>query len=250
MNNVQTPVTGQSVCIIPSVSSKANICNHYGTIFGKTVSCFCDTGTTVSVINEDLLKTLKEANSIKISDCKPEFMVLAVNGNPLPVVGKATLPFKLGSRKFCQEFYIIKISSNLILGLDFLSKQKAIIDCGTGLLQIKGQAIPLNISNSAKYEPGKLKLSAELDPFSGTLLMVRIDHPNPSIKDGKLGLVISKLPTRWRALGGKVLSEIKNGEVPMLIINLSDKKISIFKETALGQFEQLNAHDLKTLDKG
>ena len=169
MDNVQTLITGQLVYIIPSVSFKANICN--GTIFSKIVSCLCDTGTTVSVINEDLLKTLREYNSIEVSDSEPEFISLAVNGNPLLIVGKATLPFKLGSRKFCHAFYIIKICVDLMLGLDFLSKYQAIIDCGTGLLQIKGQAIPLNISNSAKYEPDKpLKLSAlqttELEPFS------------------------------------------------------------------------------------
>ena len=131
--------SGQSVCMVPSICSKANYCK--GKIYEEVIHCLCDTGATVSVIDENLFEKLRKKYEISIESCDPDFLAQAVNGKPLSVKGKVTLMVELGSGTFTHLFYVIKINSYLILGLDFLSKHKASLDCGSGLLHIQGQSI-------------------------------------------------------------------------------------------------------------
>ena len=191
---------------------------------------------------------------ISIERCDPDFLAQAVNGKPLSVKGKVTLMVELGSGTFTHLFYVIKINSDLILGLDFLSKHKASLDCGSGLLHIQGQSIKLSVSqpdSTIKHTEANLLAleTTELEPFTQTVLMVKVDTPNPTNLNGQLGIVLPKLPKQWNALGGHVLAKLQDGQVPMLILNPSDRKIRVFKQTTMGKLLSVDEQDVNTLDQ-
>ena len=50
--------SGQSVCMVPSICSKANYCK--GKIYEEVIHCLCDTGATVSVIDGNLFEKLRQ----------------------------------------------------------------------------------------------------------------------------------------------------------------------------------------------
>ena len=145
--------SGQSVCMVPSICSKANYCKFK--IYEEVIHCLCDTGATVSVIDENLFEKLRQKYEISIESCDPDFLAQAVNGKPLSVKGKVTLMVELGSGTFTHLFYVIKINSDLILGLDFLSKHKASLGSNEPIKSIK--EVPFNWSQECDKAFNDLK---------------------------------------------------------------------------------------------
>lgn len=83
-----------------------------------------DSGASVSCINQSLLNDMRmECNSVE------NMCVKAVNGNALKVLGRCDVMFALENFLFQHKFLVIKdLSCNVILGQDFLLKNKMCID--------------------------------------------------------------------------------------------------------------------------
>lgn len=94
----------------------------------NNVNCLAlvDTGATVSCISQAMM------NEMKV-ECKGSEVrgLSAVNGSVLKVMGKCDIIFGLEEFLFRQEFIIVNnLSCNIILGQDFLVKNRACIDFG------------------------------------------------------------------------------------------------------------------------
>ena len=98
-----------------------------GTINGIKTSFLIDTGAGVSLLQEDHWKraNLKEARLEHWS----EQQLVGVDGTPLHVLGSAHVNILLSGRPFCQKMIIVRsLTTEAILGLDFLQMNQAIID--------------------------------------------------------------------------------------------------------------------------
>ena len=114
-------------------------------IFNTKIDSLCDTGASVSCINSKLMSQLQKqygnykfplipVGNVRISDAQ---------GNDMKMTEKRRLPCRLSSGKstFINAYVIENLSSDLLLGMDFLSSQKAVLDCQ---------------SNSVKYDTDNL----------------------------------------------------------------------------------------------
>ena len=242
--------SGQSICIIPTVSREANVVQ--GKLFGECVDCLCDTGATISVVSENLFGKLSKVKNFVIKPCKPEFVAQAVNGKPLFVKGVVNLPLQLGATKFCHEFYIISVGSPIILGLDFLSKYQADIKCGAGVIQIQGRTFPLkSVRPQQESDPLKVNVLAaetiELDPFTQTIFKVKVEPYIEHRLEGQTAVICPELPKRWKVLGGQVLVIVKQGEAYMLALNPTTEKVRIFKNTPVGKITPVSEDEINAL---
>ena len=181
------------MCIVPSICSKKNYCK--GKIYEEVIHCLCYTGVTVSVIDGNLFEKLGKNMRFPLKVGTLSFWPKELMGTAiLSIKGKVTLMVEFGSGTFTHLFYVIRINSDLILGLNFLSKHQASLDCVSALLHIQGQSINLSVS-----------------------------QPDSTI-------VLPKLPTQWNTLGGHVFAKVQDCRVPMLILNPSDQKIRILSK--------------------
>ena len=86
-----------------------------------------------------------------------------------------------------------------ILGLDFLSKYQAVINCGTGLLEIQGQTLPLDMSKPKSLPEPNVPLDlivlkdTTIEPSTQTVLILPVKHPNSKSFDRKAGAVLPKV---------------------------------------------------------
>jgi hypothetical protein len=64
---------------------------------------------------------------------------------------------KVGSTTYRTDIYVAPIDDNMLLGLDFIFKSKAILDCAKQVLLINGEPVPLMYG------------SAELVPIPGII---------------------------------------------------------------------------------
>ena len=105
-------------------------------ICGVSVSFLLDTGAAVTLLREDIWaeistrthKTLKPWSAVKL---------VGAGGAPLAVHGCANIELELGSEKFSMDVVMVSpLTSDAILGVDFLSQQQASIDLASWVLHL------------------------------------------------------------------------------------------------------------------
>lgn len=105
-----------------------------------------DTGSAISAINSETLNKIK-INENKLKNSEISF-ITGAGGTAHTVYGKIELELKIGGLKFKQMFYVIQdLCKSLILGTDFMEKQKACIDWGTKTLYLQEFSTYVNIIN-------------------------------------------------------------------------------------------------------
>ena len=114
-------------------------------INGTHVDVLVDTGAAVTLLREDIWRQLMA----QPSDLKPwpGAALVSAGGAPLTVHGCVCVDLVLGGKKFETEMVVVSpLTSEAILGIDFLQRQQATIDLGRKRIQLKesGCDIPLD----------------------------------------------------------------------------------------------------------
>ena len=120
-------------------------------ISGVPVTMLLDTGAAVSLLRRDVWIKV----SAQLSDLQPwsGATLVSAGGGPLTIYGCACIDFVLGGRNFQNEFVVVSpLTSEAILGIDFLQEQQAAIDLGQKQLCLRkgGCDISLDIPTSVQ----------------------------------------------------------------------------------------------------
>ncbi|XP_036140842.1 uncharacterized protein LOC118644959 [Monomorium pharaonis] len=96
------------------------------------VTALVDTGAQISAITMDLFDRLNsDAIPLRIIPIRKFLLRGAFNDKGQPIANRVQLEFKIKDREFIHEFYVVKnLSYQMILGIDFLIEQAAILECG------------------------------------------------------------------------------------------------------------------------
>ena len=122
-----------------------------GSVDGVQVSLLLDTGTAVTLLREDTWSQVTAKNPQALRPWSTVTLVSA-GGTPLTVRGCASVELELGGEKFMVEIVVVSpLTSEAILGLDFLREREASIDLASRRLHLKekGCNIPLNDPTTA-----------------------------------------------------------------------------------------------------
>ena len=115
------PSTSPSRSDIPTVTIAVVKCRATmvsGKLGGFTVEFMLDSGSSVSLIRHDLLKSIK--NITKVNSSKAVQLITA-SGDPLPILKYVKALVQLGELKICHEFVVVNsLVTPAILGVDFL----------------------------------------------------------------------------------------------------------------------------------
>ena len=107
----------------------SSVTSYYlqGWVSNVSVSFLVDTGAGVSLLNVHVWDQAGLTN-VKMSPA-PHSNLIGVDGHPLHVRGIVTIPLTTSSTVFTQAFVIANnITADGILGMDFLEKNKCILD--------------------------------------------------------------------------------------------------------------------------
>ena len=118
-----------------------------GEVNRKKLFVLIDSGATVSAINQEVVG--KPCVHLPESQ---QSTTIGANGLPLNVVGHVTLPVAIGDFNAQQKFVVVKnLSVDCLLGTDFLTAHKVVIDCGEQVLHIggsNGPAVPFAVDSA------------------------------------------------------------------------------------------------------
>ena len=120
---------------------------HFGS---APVHFLVDSGAAISVARYDVVPATFQSILSGISDT----VALSASGHSLDVVGKAVLPITVGSIEFEHEFTIVRnLTVDALLGVDFLTRHQATVDCVKGCLTLAAEEVPFIHTGSDSCQP-------------------------------------------------------------------------------------------------
>ena len=116
-----------------------------GAVNGVQTSLLLDTGTAVTLLRDDIWVrvTTKTPQELKPWSA---LQLVSADGSPLTIHGSARVKLELEGEEFMVNTMVVSpLTSEAILGLDFLQEQQALIDLASKRLSLrsKGCIIPL-----------------------------------------------------------------------------------------------------------
>ncbi|XP_036147363.1 uncharacterized protein LOC118647170 [Monomorium pharaonis] len=90
-----------------------------------------DTGAQISAVTKDLYdKLISEAIEMRVIPIKQFVLRGAFSDKGQPIANRIQIEFEIESEKYLHEFYVVRnLSYEMILGIDFLTEQAAILKC-------------------------------------------------------------------------------------------------------------------------
>ena len=105
-----------------------------------------DTGSATTILREDTWWRVNAAGNLKLSPCRNKRLV-SVTGDRLCTLGQADVGVQLGDQVFPQTAIIVRgLTTEAILGIDFLTRNGAKIDLAGQSLLINEQRVVLHSS--------------------------------------------------------------------------------------------------------
>ena len=118
-----------------------------GTLEGETINMTIDTGSSISIVQLQVLKRL----GVDLSAIQPARSSLrSVTGEKRPMLGRITLSLGIAGHTFRQNFWVVDVREDCILGLDFLQQHDCHIDVKDMTIEVRNVTAPLSyLSNGS-----------------------------------------------------------------------------------------------------
>lgn len=143
----------------------------HGHIFGQEVYCLVDTGATASVMSPDFVKLVK-GRGLQVEAF--DYVLTVGNGEEVPVTGIAKATLQLNGINFNQEFLIAPVNNGVILGLDFLRAQKAVVETWCNVMAVRGQRIQLVLEGKIGVHRATVVKRVVLGPRQERVIWARL----------------------------------------------------------------------------
>ena len=170
--------TNVYVCVSPTILTGGYRLS--GAVNGAQMSLLLDTGAAVTLLQED---TWARAVAKHLQELQPRSTLKLVNvgGTPLTIHGCACVELKLeAAKKFTTEVVVVSpLTSEAILGLDFLKRHRARIDLENKQLHLTDCTLPLRELEPVTAVKRKVRAerTAEVPPFSVMEVIAYLKEP-------------------------------------------------------------------------
>ena len=141
----------------------------------QPVVCVVDSAAEVTIISDKFFQSLERKPPTK----RKTTMHAAGRGMRMDAFVAGTFDLKVGSTTYRTDIYVAPIDDNMLLGLDFIFKSKAILDCAKQVLLINGEPVPL-MYGPAELVPkvAKVTLQETIDIPPNSVVRVSCEKPN------------------------------------------------------------------------
>ena len=230
IKDVKTVVGSHSV----SCDTAVYVPGHVG---GHPVDMLVDTGSAVTLVHCRVLEKAKIDFKLGMVS-EP---VVSANGQPLDIKGKCELEIFLGGVSVVHPVLVAAdVTQDCLLGIDFLGKHNCTIDLNGRSIKIGKEVVRLKGKNESS-KVFRISL-AETVVVPGRHEMILPAKFNGAVcGDSVLGVVEPSpgFAERHDLLLARVLVRPKDGMVPVHVINPSPVPVTLYQNTSVGTFSQL-----------
>lgn len=217
----------------------------------ETVSCFVDTGSSVSIIKESLANEFTTKYKLKVHPSNKRLK--SASNDSINVTGKISLTIKTKFNTIDHCFFIcdnVCFKGGILLGTDILNRGNAKINFSNGSKHIKFIGKKYRFVNCDVPAPRITCISEPLFESNPNVTIARtkehIRVPSSSALYFKLAVnksfegqtvVISETHLNPNLILPRALAIVKNNEVPVTLFNLSNQDILIAVNKTIAKIE-------------
>ncbi|CAL9686084.1 unnamed protein product [Knipowitschia caucasica] len=165
----------------------------------------------------------------------------AVNGQTLDTLGTIDVSLHLGRASWRHTFHVLRESTQaVLLGLDFLAVNRALLDLGWGVLEIGDTCLPLLYQAQLVPECCNVSLADDviIPPLSEALVPVHVRPPggaNRPVTDFE-GYLEPNVPDSAGLVVAHTVANVKNGVTVAFVLNPSGKAVELKQGLHIGEF--------------
>jgi predicted aspartyl protease len=203
-----------------------------GEVLMNKIKFVIDTGSGITIIST---KKYREMN-IKPSLDRFECEIILADGSPMSVRGQTEVAIGMGQTQFNHRVVVADISTEALLGMDFLEEHGCLLDIKKRCLRVKGTVLPLYLERSeVKCSRISAIKSTMVPPRHEQLIEVRLH--NTLQEKGKVSGLIEQVGEYVQQKGlvvAKTLVDMGSKNVHLRVMNLTEEVVELRKNTVMG----------------
>jgi hypothetical protein len=157
------------------------------------------------------------------------------DGGIVVPLGTAQFPVQLSNKTIFYDLVIADVDAPMIIGFDFLSSNKCILNMRDATLKIHGEDILYNFENSLS---SMFKISAsenmEIPPSSEMILPGKIQNGFQHMVNGFIEPLDCDVMEKG-CIFAKSVVDPSCQTIPIRVINLSNQSVQLYKQTTIAQ---------------
>ena len=214
-----------------------------------TLDGLIDTGALTSAISEQDLNKIKLLSNEAIKDTgpAPNFRIMVANGQLERPIGTVLLQFEVADFQFQENFIVMKVLPNPLIGLCFLQRHHAMFDIRQGIITfpyLSMQLRPDHTTNTRTTTPLLTETSYTLQPGETLAISSKMPH---LIDHNATGIVTpsSHMEDHESIFITSSLCTVNNNAVGYQVINFSDTPYTLPIDTHMADFRVLTPEQIK-----
>lgn len=222
-----------------------------GSIEGTEINILVNSGATESFISDNLRMSVPALHKRPLT--ADVIAARAVNGQMLDTLGTITVTLRLGKTSRQQVFHVIRGSTQtVLLGLDFLVTNHALLDYARGKLHLWDTVLPLRSGKDLIPECCNVSITTvmTLPPLSEMLVPESVSPPGPvdQLPDF-VGYLSPNLKGKSECVIAHTVTSVKNGVTTARVLNPTNQDIILRECVHLEEFFSVDESEIVSLPR-
>ncbi|KAK7895748.1 hypothetical protein WMY93_021073 [Mugilogobius chulae] len=224
-------------------------CTSYirGSIEGVDVAILIDSGSNVSLINEEFKMSVPALRKRVLSS--DYVLAHTVNGQLLDTLGSMTVSMCLGGKYVEQKVHVVRgANQKVLLGFDFLTEFHAVLDVSHSLLRLRDVDIPLLHANDLIPRCCNITMSADvtIPPYSEMVVPVHVVAPRPTKShiNSYVGYLEPENRDHTELVVARTVAPVKDGLTVARLLNPTDHELKMHSGSHLGVLYHVDESDI------
>eukprot|EP00731_Ephydatia_muelleri_P035045 Em0093g14a len=215
-------------------------CGRRGHLGQGTASLIVDTGAGITLLRRDVWKGDLNGKLLPWYGCK----LVGANGGTLNVVGMVrAMQLGLGGKMFAVDTVIVEsLTSEGILGLDFLEKYECIIDAANGVLTLGDSGLHIQLQKATRSKSTEPALPVHVCLDDTIVIPPRSEVLTFATTSADVrGTWLVDEQTTKNNVAVRVARAIvhpQDSKVPVCLLNPRDVPVTMYKGMTIGEIEE------------